>query len=236
MLFNIFITADEINNSKSNPQYLEQGNWRERSWGEISLRFSLNKKGTAMFQYVINYEDDMPWTSGLGYVDYHGISMSFRSIPGNDYSKMPDDFFSQTAQVMTTTSDLFYSEYLLLKPKGLKLWNLHVQVEEGEIRKVENTAIVMINRHGTANENVSVRSGPGTQYNRSKLPLYNNQTFYPSGSRVFVYGRTEEKQVIEDWNAYWYLIHIPVHVMSSYTNPNGVKKWVYGEFIDIDVK
>ncbi len=234
ILINIIIPADETDNSKLNPLYLEQGNWQERNWGEISLRFFKNNNGENTFQYVINYEDDMPWVSDPGILNFQENVLSFIAIPGNDYSKISNDFFEQQGIIKISSTDFFYNTYLLLEPMAKRFWNLHAQVQEGEQRQIEETNVIIINRHGIANDNVSVRNGPSTKFNRFNLPLLNNQTYYPSGSRIFVYGRTEEKQRIEQWNAYWYLIHIPTHVMSSYSNANSIKKWVYGEFIDLD--
>ncbi|MCU0849326.1 MAG: hypothetical protein MUD12_15700 [Spirochaetes bacterium] len=169
-----------------------------------------------------------------------GVCKEFKENRDN----MPCDetFGSGECTVINDNESLFFTKFLKCisynkNVSGFKSLEIIFPMPEFKVKPGEERVhgeikvIVLIGSTGVTTSNVKIRQSPGINSESIKYIdgiNFINQTaktydFVPKGKKITIIARTKEKDKVEKWNNYWYLISVGEN--------NGV--WIYGEFIKI---
>lgn len=116
-------------------------------------------------------------------------------------------------------------------------WDLKNAIEKGAKRTFEGIEIHTLGlEKAIANSNVKFRIKPNTKSKTIKCSIQDNLggqkeiDYIPKGIEIYLIGRTNEKEKVEKWENYWYLVSMS---SNSYNACFADAGWVYGEFLEI---
>ncbi len=140
----------------------------------------------------------------------------------------------RSCSIQETPGDLYYERYLVcIDKKSKSSEKLHTDdaaVKSGSERKFKGVAMVTMGMaRGVTTAGVKMREKPST--NAKALEFcdspYGGATCKPSvpeKTEVTVIARTREKETVQNWTNYWYLVNV------GFFNP---EVWMFGEFVKL---
>jgi hypothetical protein len=162
----------------------------------------------------------------------------------NDAFCFPNEIKSTNCEMKSNSNSLDYQYYLDCKEFDLILFGLTRKTLPNLERKYADRKVITMGlKNGTITESAKYRSEP----DKSSTPIecmIDVYTFdesktiqaFPKDFELTVIARTENKEKVDKWENYWYLVK-PNLGYGDYCLLNNVAiemGWVFGEFIKID--
>ena len=215
--------------SEASHEYLQNGKWQSGD-GFDSLLFSL-QNGEYVFQWY-GYESGASGTYRIS-----GDAIHFSGKEGEEV----EQWQNRTATLFISQSNFNYSDGLEFE-KGYTMWNTNSVVPPGSERMYKGTPVVLIKNNGVTNDGVKIRTGPSTSdasvlftdftdYVNGRGPK-KELAYMPKGVELMVIARTKDKETVESWFNYWYLVQVAVDFKAAFGYIHEWY-WAFGEFIDI---
>ncbi len=206
-----------------------------------NIEFALNKDNT----YSAKYESEGYYWSCSGTwkfnekmiiemepavcFDNNGDSDCSKTLGKATAELVKDNISLDYAECIKVTS-LVNNELLVIGEKG-NSFQLGVEwqkVPEGSKRKFEETEIIMMGeKAATAATGVYIRTTPSVKGTAVKYiaELSGTQNdFVPKGTSVTVIARTTEKDKLDKYENYWYLVNVGTNY----------RVWMYAEFVKLN--
>lgn len=149
--------------------------------------------------------------------------------------------FGEVNRYTTVGSDVSeFQRWLYIEgPGSPRLYRRLGPVEPGTALTIQGHQVVAVEQiDASLLWNTNLRSGPGTGYDRLPTNLQDGAGgelgYLPAGWELRTLARTPQREVVGEWNDYWYYVNIHLRHDPFYEAGPPAYAWVYGALIDFE--